>query len=250
MKFAKAHSFGNDFVLITAEKNFSDNFLNSEIQKIGHPKFGISCDQVIAYNELTNHVSMFNFDGSSIKMCMNGLRSIGAWLCDNKNLTQINVSIEIGNVTLTKILQDGNKFNIGLEIDQKPKIEKINDAVLNLIFLVNIGVFHEIHILETEPDDISSFASLKHNVSVVWKKNDENNNPKWHARTIELIVGETLACGSAAFSIAHVLDEYIKSENLDIYYKFGKIEHKKENGSIKQIGLCEIVAKGNLCINL
>ena len=80
------HGNGNDFIII--ENLTKVNALSkSQIVKIGDRNKGIGFDQLITINppKKPNHdfyVNFFNSDGSQADMCMNGVRSVGAFLWD------------------------------------------------------------------------------------------------------------------------------------------------------------------------
>ena len=86
IKFKKMHGNGNDFIII--ENLTKVNALSkSQIVKIGDRNKGIGFDQLITINppKKPNHdfyVNFFNSDGSQADMCMNGVRSVGAFLWD------------------------------------------------------------------------------------------------------------------------------------------------------------------------
>ena len=80
------HGNGNDFIII--ENLTKVNALSkSQIIKIGDRNKGIGFDQLITINPPKKpdhdfYVNFFNSDGSQADMCMNGVRSVGAFLWD------------------------------------------------------------------------------------------------------------------------------------------------------------------------
>jgi diaminopimelate epimerase len=229
--FAKAHALGNDFVLIkTNEKLNAD-----QIRLIGNYKLGIGADQILVIND-NLEVEIWNSEGSIAKMCMNGMRSLAKWVFSNQAITNsttkaICLKTISGPVYLEQIDEE-----IKLTPPAAAKIEKQNNY-----YLVNVGNDHKIYILEDDPaDKLAEFAQKEFNVSCIWKKDE-----KWNVRTWERGAQETLACGSAAFAIASVLDK-LGETNLNIHYKLGVINHFKEDGNIVQIGPAHVIAQGEL----
>ena len=63
----------------------------SQIIKMGDRKKGLGFDQLIAINPPKKnnhdlHIRFFNTDGSEASMCLNGVRSVGAFVWDSKLL--------------------------------------------------------------------------------------------------------------------------------------------------------------------
>ena len=125
--------------------------------------------------------------------------------------------------------------NIQLEMPFDPKITQFED-----IYIVDVGNLHKIKIVSSNPKNLAEHADPNYNVSCIWLENNICN-----ARTWEMGADETFACGSAAFSIASVLN-FMGEENLDVYFKLGTLKHKKENNKIAQIGPANLIAKINL----
>ena len=88
MKFKKMHGNGNDFIII---ENLTQkiSLSKSQIIKMGDRKKGLGFDQLIAINPPKKnnhdlHIKFFNTDGSEASMCLNGVRSVGAFVWDSK----------------------------------------------------------------------------------------------------------------------------------------------------------------------
>ena len=84
IKFKKMHGNGNDFIII---ENLTTNqkLSKSQIIKMGDRHKGLGFDQLITVNPPNNsnhdfYIRFFNSDGSEADMCMNGVRSVGAFL--------------------------------------------------------------------------------------------------------------------------------------------------------------------------
>ena len=84
IKFKKMHGNGNDFIIV---ENLTTNqkLSRSQLIKMGDRHKGLGFDQLITINPPndSNHdfyIRFFNSDGSEADMCMNGVRSVGAFL--------------------------------------------------------------------------------------------------------------------------------------------------------------------------
>ena len=88
IKFKKMHGNGNDFVIID-NLTQAISLTKTQIKKIGDRKKGIGFDQLITINppKKANHdlyIRFFNTDGSEASMCLNGVRSVGAFVWEEK----------------------------------------------------------------------------------------------------------------------------------------------------------------------
>lgn len=251
--FMKANALGNDFILIktsvpATQQHAHDNFSKQRIIEIAERRLGLGADQILSIDD-DYTVNIWNADGSIAKMCGNGLRCLGKWIfCDeyhfahakhdmqaNETNTSIKLKTISGDVYLAPHGDD-----VKLHMPFKAKIQE-HDGV----YYVDIGNPHKIHIVSASPKDLSHYADDNYNVSCIWRANDVCN-----VRTWELGTGETLACGSAAFSIASVLDS-LGETDLDIHFKHGTIKHIKEadksnasGNAIVQIGPATLVGVG------
>jgi len=238
--FAKANALGNDFVLIKTDEILNEN----RVKLIANPKLGVGADQILTLDS-ENFVRIWNADGSTAKMCGNGLRALGLWIFqnsenpnENPNFAQFSgvkiLSLETpaGIVQLEKFSEE-----IALKMPKMAEITEFPDH-----FEANIGNLHKIFVLEKNPENFESYARSDFNVSCIWFENG-----LCRARTYEIGAQETLACGSAAFSIACVLLKIGKS-NLDVNFRLGTIKHRLNGREIVQIGQAEIIAQGQLYI--
>ena len=94
MKFYKAETNGNDFVIIEGESN---DLPEKQKKLIPDRKFGIGCDQLIFVKREGSRcwVEFFNQDGSHANMCGNG--SCAVALLINKKYGVNNVELEVVN---------------------------------------------------------------------------------------------------------------------------------------------------------
>lgn len=236
--FIKANVLGNDFILIKTkicakETLMSPFFSKDRIIRLADRKFGIGADQILSIDP-NFKVNIWNADGSVARMCGNGLRALGQWIFSDKatfNVTydSINLTTISGDVRI-----DFLPNTLQLQMPFEAKINKVDS-----IYYVDIGNLHKIHIVSMEPENFADYADDKYNVSCIWLEKG-----KCHARTFELGTGETLACGSAAFSIACVL-ETLGENNLEVFFKYGSLRHIKKEGKIIQEGSAQLICIGS-----
>ena len=149
IKFKKMHGNGNDFVIID-NLTQAISLTKTQIKKIGDRKKGIGFDQLITINppKKANHdlyIRFFNTDGSEASMCLNGVRSVGAFVWEEKLVPK--KSTLLGTKSKEIMIQPTASKNVKTIIDF-PFKEKIpqNDMKLlakelNVCF-VNAGNHH------------------------------------------------------------------------------------------------------------
>lgn len=237
--FVKSHGLGNDFVLIKTQVLAADQHAHPEFSKerlimLADRRLGIGADQILSIDK-NFHVNIWNSDGSNARMCGNGLRTLGKWIFSDKarfnhQSDEVVLTTISGEVKLAK-----HEDLVKLHMPFKAKITQENE-----VYFVDIGNPHKIYIVSGNPKNLEMYADTNYNVSCIWL-----SDGKCHARTWERGAGETCACGSAAFSIASMLDS-IGETNLAIHFKHGAINHIKEGDEIVQIGPAALVAIGVL----
>lgn len=234
--FIKANALGNDFIIIktnlsTNETNQMDMLKTQNIIKMADRKLGIGADQILTIdNEFA--IKIWNQDGSTAKMCGNGLRCVAKWIFQESDLFAFNDEIIKLNTVSGEVKLKEAGDEIELSMPFHAKITESDDA-----YMVNIGNMHKIQIVGNNPPNFSDYADSNYNVSCIWLENGVCN-----ARTWEMGAGETFACGSAAFSIASVLEK-LGEKNLDVYFKLGSLKHYKNGNEIVQIGPANLIAK-------
>lgn len=96
MKFTKMHGIGNDYVYVNCfEEKVEDP---SEVSKLVSDRhFGIGSDGLILIkpgDKADFYMDMYNADGSSGKMCGNGIRCVGKYVYDNGLTDKTEISVE------------------------------------------------------------------------------------------------------------------------------------------------------------
>lgn len=183
MKFIKAETNGNDFVIINENES---SFSNLQKKKIADRKFGIGCDQLIFFqNDHGKYlVDFFNQDASHANMCGNGTCAISKYI--QKTFDENSKTLELiisGKLYKTSVLND----SVTVSFDLPEKIGNIISTG-NKHFVTKISDIENLdEIAEKYPECNLHFIDLI-----------SSNTIK--VKTFERGVGWTLACGSGAIA--------------------------------------------------
>lgn len=224
MKFTKMQGCGNDYVYVDCTKNLIDNIRETAV-RVSDRHFGIGSDGLILIRPSDTAdfmMDMYNNDGSSGKMCGNGIRCVAKYVYDyeltNKTslrietlsgIKDIELSVDNGKVkTVTvdmgspvmkadaiPVITDkeqlidepfeigGNKYNITCISMGNPHAVVFVDDTDN-IKLEMIGPMFENHSMfpERVNTEFVHVIDRKHIKMRVWERGS----------------GETLACGTGA----------------------------------------------------
>ena len=96
MRFVKAQTNGNDFVILNENP---EKFDKSTLIKIADRKFGIGCDQLIFVNQKSDKyiTTFFNNDGSYANMCGNGACAVTKYIYDILKIKSKSINLTIDN---------------------------------------------------------------------------------------------------------------------------------------------------------
>ena len=255
IKFKKMHGNGNDFIVIE-NLTESQSLTKSQIIKIGDRKKGLGFDQLITINppNSSNHdfyVRFYNTDGSEADMCLNGVRSVGAFLW------------EVPLAPRKPILLGTKTKPVLIKPVSAKKIKAVIDCPINMLmpeseakFLqkINLRKFKFIHagnrhlIIERKNIDSYDLDGL----SCMLRKRDffKNVNISLYnkdfkginLRTNEAGAGETLSCGSASAATAsfNIKDGAL----LKIFSAGGELSLRKIDDKLEMIGPAEFICEG------
>ena len=255
IKFKKMHGNGNDFIVIE-NLTKANSLSKSQIVKIGDRKKGLGFDQLITINppKKSDHdfyVKFFNSDGSEADMCMNGVRSVGAFLWDanlapKKPLllgTKSNpILIKPTHAKKVKVIFDCPMQ----EILPKPESVFLNKCGVKKYNFVNTGNRHLViktgKVFSFDLDGLSSKLRKRaffKNINIsIYKQTLKG----LILRTNEAGAGETLSCGSASAAIASF---NIKNKSiLKIVSAGGELSIRKINDKLEMIGPAEFICEG------
>ena len=96
MKFTKMQGCGNDYIYVDCTKNMIENIRETAI-KVSDRHFGIGSDGLILIrpsDKADFMMDMYNNDGSSGKMCGNGIRCVAKYVYDKGLTNKTSLKIE------------------------------------------------------------------------------------------------------------------------------------------------------------
>ncbi len=96
MKFYKAHTNGNDFVIIEGNAN---KLTDDQKRLIADRKYGVGCDQIIFFTFTDGRcfLEFFNQDGSHASMCGNGSCAVALLISRKYGIDEIELNVLDGN---------------------------------------------------------------------------------------------------------------------------------------------------------
>lgn len=249
------HGNGNDFVVIENLTKLN-SLSKSQLVKMGDRKKGLGFDQLITINPPKNsehdfYVKFYNSDGSEADMCMNGVRSVGAFLWKDSIAPKKPLLLGTKSKPMLVKPTHSKKVKLVLELPSQEEIPKSEARFLEKYGLkkykfINAGNRHLIlerkKIFSYDLDELSLnlrkrkfFADV--NISLFAKHSND-----LELRTNEAGAGETLSCGSASaatasFNISNGLPVKVISAG-------GELSLRKINDKLEMIGPAEFICEG------
>ena len=228
----------------------------SQIIKMGDRKKGLGFDQLIAINPPINsqhdfYVKFYNSDGSEADMCMNGVRSVGAFLWEAQLAPK--KSLLLGTKSKPVLIKPTGSKKVKIILDypvqkevSKAEAQFLDKCGLKRYKFIDAGNKH----LIIETKKVFSF-DLEGLALKLRKRNflkDVNislfskHSEKLELRTNEAGAGETLSCGSASaatasFNINDGLPVRIISAG-------GQLSLRKINDKLEMTGPAEFICEG------
>lgn len=255
IKFKKMHGNGNDFIVI---ENLTkpQPLTKAQIIKMGNRKTGIGFDQLITINppKKAHHdlyIRFFNSDGSEASMCLNGVRSVGAFVWEERLLPKkaITLGTKSRDIEILPTKSKLVKAIIALPaLEEIPKMEKrhLEKYSITNAMCVNAGNYHLlIKVNKKESYDLSSLcAQLRKriffkdmNISLFKKALGDLS-----LRTNEAGAGETLSCGSASAAVASL--HLKKNKKLTVNSAGGSISLRIVGDKLEMTGPAECICEG------
>ena len=255
IRFKKMHGNGNDFIVI---ENLTKMHALSKSQliKMGDRKKGLGFDQLITINPPKNsnhdfYVKFYNSDGSEADMCMNGVRSVGAFLWEAELAPKKPLLLGTKSKPILIKPTSSTKVKVVLDLPVQKEIPKADAQFLDKCGLkkykfINAGNQHLI--IETKKvfsfglDELSSRLRKRKfftgvNISL-FSKHSKNLT----LRTNEAGAGETLSCGSAAAATASFnINDRLP---IKIISAGGELRVRKINDKLEMTGPAEFICEG------
>lgn len=230
MEFYKLEANGNDFIIILTSLD-----TKIDVNKLTNRNYGIGADGLIILDS-NYHLKIFNSDGSSAKMCGNGMRCIGKLLNYLENKEEFKVYIDNQEITISKV---NDNYQVLMPF---PMMRKIDDG-----YFVNVSNNHLVILVNDLNESFNEQLKLKsqtlkcniHLVKVI-------NNKLIQMKTYEYGVQETLSCGSgaiASFFVLYMLNKV--TNNIIVKQDGGQVNCFLSNGKYYLSGLANLVYKGD-----
>ena len=255
IKFKKMHGNGNDFVIV--ENLTKENSLSkSQVIKMGDRKKGLGFDQLITINppkksEHDFYIKFYNSDGSEADMCMNGVRSVGAFLWEAGLAPKKPLLLGTKSKPILVKPTHSKKVKVVLELPSQEEIPKAEAKFLKKCGLkkykfINAGNRHLIierkKIFSYDLDELSSKLRKRKfftdvNISLFAK-----HSSNLELRTNEAGAGETLSCGSASAATASF--NIGNGVALKIISAGGELSLRKINDKLEMMGPAEFICEG------
>ena len=249
------HGNGNDFIVL--ENLTKTNLLSkSQIIKMGDRKKGLGFDQLITINPPKNsehdfYIKFFNSDGSEADMCMNGVRSVGAFIWEAGLAPKKILLLSTKSKPVLVEPSKNKKVKVVLDFPTQENIPKseakfiekfgikkykvINAGNKHLIITTNRVFSYDLDLLCSSLRKRKFFKDV--NISL-FSKHAKN----LELRTNEAGAGETLSCGSASAATASF--NINNKRYLKIISAGGELSLRKINDKLEMIGPAVFVCEG------
>ncbi len=256
--FIKAEALGNDFIILH-HSSFKDDI--SFIRRLANRRRGVGFDQLIVYTD-DHHIRFFNADGSEAEACGNGTRCIALYLGHilQKNMLVLHCATGPLSITIVESTYPFGKVQVTMPLpkllERTPELEAdirwlLDKEIFMNTFAVNVGNPHLVIFMSTlEHLDFTMVASQLElhpffergaNVSFV----TVSGKGVLKIRVWERGVGQTLACGTAAYAASfayHLL--HPKACEIVVEQEGGILLFNKEKNNWLMTGEAKIVFEG------
>ena len=255
LKFKKMHGNGNDFIII---ENLTQMHAlsKSQIIKMGDRKKGLGFDQLITINPPINsqhdfYVKFYNSDGSEADMCMNGVRSVGAFLWEARLAPK--KSLLLGTKSKPVLIKPTGSKKVKIILDypvqkevSKAEAQFLDKCGLKRYKFIDAGNKHLIietkKVFSFDLDGLALKLRKRNFLKDVNISLFSKHSEKLELRTNEAGAGETLSCGSASaatasFNINDGLPVRIISAG-------GQLSLRKINDKLEMTGPAEFICEG------
>jgi diaminopimelate epimerase len=219
--FSKMHVLGNDFVLIETLSQHV-NLTAELVKKIADRHTGIGFDQLLWIEPPLQpqgsdvYVRIFNADGSEAVQCGNGLSSVALFLFTQQLVRKTTLQLATKSGVYTAILEPtaegGAVVRLCISNGELVVTKLVISGFPQPIYTVSVGNPHAVCLVPAPLSSaellaagatLSTYAGFPEpvNVSFVTMVHPERVSVQMYERG----VGPTLACGSGAVAIFHVL---------------------------------------------
>ena len=249
------HGNGNDFIVME-NLTQTNSLTKSQIIKMGDRKKGLGFDQLITINppKKSNHdffVKFFNSDGSETDMCMNGVRSVGAFVWDAALAPK--KPLLLGTKSKSILIQPTRTKKVKGVLDNpvqkivpKPEAILLAKCGVNKYKFIDAGNRHLVietkKVFSYDLNELSAKLRKRNffkgvNISLYTKR-----GKALELRTNEAGAGETLSCGSASAATASF--NIKNGASLKIISAGGELSLRKINDKLEMTGPAEFICEG------
>ena len=249
------HGNGNDFIII---ENLTQMHAlsKSQIIKMGDRKKGLGFDQLIAINPPINskhdfYVKFYNSDGSEADMCMNGVRSVGAFLWEAQLAPKKPLLLGTKSKPVLIKPTGSKKVKIILDYPVQKEVSKAEAQFLDKCGLkrykfIDAGNKHLIietkKVFSFDLDGLALKLRKRNFLKDVNISLFSKHSEKLELRTNEAGAGETLSCGSASAATASFnINDGLP---LRIISAGGQLSLRKINDKLEMTGPAEFICEG------
>ena len=255
LKFKKMHGNGNDFIVI---ENLTKKHVLSKSQliKMGDRKKGLGFDQLITINPPINskhdfYVKFYNSDGSEADMCMNGVRSVGAFLWEAQLAPK--KSLLLGTKSKPVLIKPTGSKKVKIILDypvqkevSKAEAQFLDKCGLKRYKFIDAGNKHLIietkKVFSFDLDGLALKLRKRNFLKDVNISLFSKHSEKLELRTNEAGAGETLSCGSASAATASFnINDGLP---LRIISAGGQLSLRKINDKLEMTGPAEFICEG------
>ena len=255
LKFKKMHGNGNDFIVIE-NLTKSHALSKSQIIKMGDRKKGLGFDQLITINPPINsqhdfYVKFYNSDGSEADMCMNGVRSVGAFLWEAQLAPK--KSLLLGTKSKPVLIKPTGSKKVKIILDypvqkevSKAEAQFLDKCGLKRYKFIDAGNKHLIietkKVFSFDLDGLALKLRKRNFLKDVNISLFSKHSEKLELRTNEAGAGETLSCGSASAATASFnINDGLP---LRIISAGGQLSLRKINDKLEMTGPAEFICEG------
>jgi diaminopimelate epimerase len=228
----------------------------SQIIKMGDRKKGLGFDQLIAINPPINsqhdfYVKFYNSDGSEADMCMNGVRSVGAFLWEAQLAPK--KSLLLGTKSKPVLIKPTGSKKVKIILDypvqkevSKAEAQFLDKCGLKRYKFIDAGNKHLIietkKVFSFDLDGLALKLRKRNFLKDVNISLFSKHSEKLELRTNEAGAGETLSCGSASAATASFnINDGLP---LRIISAGGQLSLRKINDKLEMTGPAEFICEG------
>jgi diaminopimelate epimerase len=228
----------------------------SQIIKMGDRKKGLGFDQLITINPPINsqhdfYVKFYNSDGSEADMCMNGVRSVGAFLWEAQLAPK--KSLLLGTKSKPVLIKPTGSKKVKIILDypvqkevSKAEAQFLDKCGLKRYKFIDAGNKHLIietkKVFSFDLDGLALKLRKRNFLKDVNISLFSKHSEKLELRTNEAGAGETLSCGSASAATASFnINDGLP---LRIISAGGQLSLRKINDKLEMTGPAEFICEG------